>query len=45
MRGSSVWCSGVVDCPEGVGKEDYSDISKVYYLRCKKTMDQAHSKG
>ena len=37
MRGSGslVWCVG----PEGSGKRDYFDILKVYYLRCKMTID------
>ena len=25
--------------PEGPGKDDYSDISKVCYFRCQKTVD------
>ena len=30
-------------CPEGSGKGDYSDISKVCYLRCKKIIDSLTS--
>lgn len=27
-------------CPEGSGKGNYSDIPRVPYLRCKRTMDR-----
>ena len=36
MRGFVVSCSGVVGGPCGVWKRDFSDSSKICYLRCKK---------
>lgn len=35
-----VSCPGGRLCSEGSRKGDYSDISKVYYFRCKKTIDR-----